>query len=155
MKNLLHSLFGGNDPQVKKDPEREVHTAIAALLIEMANADQDFSDKDRALIARLLKNKFSLQSDEVEKVIVRAEKELNRRIDMYYFTKRINDYFDKPRRIEIMEALWRVIYSDGQLEGHEDLLAHRLANLLHLDHKDMIDAKLKTKAKIDSDMRKD
>jgi uncharacterized tellurite resistance protein B-like protein len=43
----------------------------------------------------------------------------------------------------VIETVWRVVYSDGILDKHEDYLVHKLADLLHLKHSELIDAKLK------------
>jgi uncharacterized tellurite resistance protein B-like protein len=37
------------------------------------------------------------------------------------------------------------VYADGKLDKHEDYLVHKLANLLRLTHKQLIEAKLKVK----------
>ena len=45
----------------------------------------------------------------------------------------------------MLEAVWRVVYADGRIDKHEDYLVHQLANLLRLRHKELIDAKIRTK----------
>jgi uncharacterized tellurite resistance protein B-like protein len=47
-----------------------------------------------------------------------------------------------------MESVWRVIHIDGRLEGHEDHFAHKLANLLRLTHKELIDAKISAREQL-------
>jgi len=42
-----------------------------------------------------------------------------------------------------MELVWKLVYADGILDKHEDYLAHKLAKLLRLSHRELIDAKLK------------
>ena len=39
--------------------------------------------------------------------------------------------------------IWRVAYADGTIEKHEDYLVHKLARLLRLTHKQLIETKLK------------
>jgi len=46
--------------------------------------------------------------------------------------------------------VWDVVYADGKLDKHEDYLVHKLAALLRLTHKQLIEAKLKVK-KLGSD----
>ena len=43
----------------------------------------------------------------------------------------------------IVEMVWKIAYADGFLDKHEDYLVHKLANLLRLTHKQLIDVKLK------------
>ena len=47
-----------------------------------------------------------------------------------------------------MEDVWHIILLDGKLDKHEDYYAHKLANLLHLTHKQMIAAKLKARDQV-------
>ncbi|MCP4642028.1 MAG: hypothetical protein GY851_16415, partial [bacterium] len=44
---------------------------------------------------------------------------------------------------QIIEEVWRVIFADGRLDGHEDYLVHKLARLLNLNHPQLIAAKVK------------
>jgi uncharacterized tellurite resistance protein B-like protein len=42
-----------------------------------------------------------------------------------------------------VELLWELVYSDGKMDGHENYFMHKLARLLRLTHRDLIDAKLR------------
>jgi uncharacterized tellurite resistance protein B-like protein len=48
-------------------------------------------------------------------------------------------------KLQIIENVWRIAYADGRLDKHEDYLVHKLATLLRLSHKQLIEAKLKAK----------
>jgi uncharacterized tellurite resistance protein B-like protein len=37
--------------------------------------------------------------------------------------------------------MWRMVYADGKLTGYENYLVRKLADLLGLEHRVMIDAK--------------
>ena len=47
-----------------------------------------------------------------------------------------------------MESVWSILLIDEHLEAHEDHFAHKLANLLRLTHKELIDAKLAVRKKL-------
>jgi uncharacterized tellurite resistance protein B-like protein len=147
MKNFLSHIFGehSDSDSSEKSTARDLQVATAALLLEVANADDEFADDEREVIVRLLKEHFGITSQEVEEVLKATSRELDKRIDIYYFTKQINEHFTKPQKIEIIEMVWRVIYADNHLTGHEDYLVHRFAKLLRLEHSLMIDAKLRIK----------
>jgi uncharacterized tellurite resistance protein B-like protein len=49
------------------------------------------------------------------------------------------------QKVQLIEHIWQIIYSDKHLKGHEDYLVHKLQRLMWLDHKDLIDAKAKVK----------
>jgi uncharacterized tellurite resistance protein B-like protein len=44
-----------------------------------------------------------------------------------------------------MKNLWRLIYTDQKLDKYEDQLVKKLGKMLHLEHKDVIAAKLMVK----------
>jgi len=147
VKRFFHDLFVPtlNKREGEAPSERKLAIATAALLLEIAETDNNFSDEERSLIVSLLRQRFGLSGEEVNDLIEATREELNRRIDTYYFTNLINEQFDKPQKIEIIEMVWRVIYTDNHLDGHEDRLVHSFARLLRLDHSEMIAAKLKIK----------
>jgi uncharacterized tellurite resistance protein B-like protein len=41
--------------------------------------------------------------------------------------------------------MWRVAFSDSELEQHEEYLIRKTAKLLHVRHEDFIDAKIRAK----------
>ena len=76
-------------------------------------------------------------------MIESSEAELEKSIDLWQFTNCINQNYPIEDKLKVIEIVWEVAYSDGRLEQHEDYLAHKLATLLRLSHKQLIDAKLK------------
>ena len=41
-----------------------------------------------------------------------------------------------------MKMIWREIYADRHLNGHEDYLVHKMATILKLQHVQLIEAKM-------------
>ena len=152
MKKFLENVFGAKKPVSDEgaDVGHDIQVATAALLVEIAGSDDNFAPEEREAIIRNLKSYFNLTQDEVEEIIAAGKEQLERRLDLYYFAQQINRHFDRGRKIAIIEMVWRVIYSDNHLSGHEDHLAHRFARLLRLDHSELIDAKLRVKQERDA-----
>jgi uncharacterized tellurite resistance protein B-like protein len=119
--------------------------AVCALLIEIANFDGHFHENEKGIIIGLIKNKFGLSKEEADELISLSNEELKNSIDLWQFTKLINQSYNKKERLHLLEMLWEVVYADGHLHGHEDFLVHKLAKLLKLEHKDLIGAKIKVK----------
>ena len=64
-------------------------------------------------------------------------------VSLYEWTSRINDsctYADKKR---LMEHLWDVAFADQVVDKYEDYTIRKIAELLHVKHKDFIKAKLR------------
>lgn len=129
------------------EDKKRVDVAICALLIEIANYDDDFDVKEKEVILNLIKDKFSFTSEEAEELMAIADKKIDESIDIWHFTDLINQHFDKTEKIQILKMFWEVVFADGTLHGNEDYLIHKLAKLIKLDHKDLINAKLSIKSK--------
>jgi uncharacterized tellurite resistance protein B-like protein len=52
------------------------------------------------------------------------------------FTREICTLLSPEQRIEIIEMLWKVAYSDGVLDPHEDMLLRQIAGLIHVPDKE-------------------
>ena len=72
-----------------------------------------------------------------------AHQERKESIDMWKFTNIIDNHYSSAEKESVMETLWKVIYADEKLDAMEDHLIHRLAKLLNLTHKQLINAKTK------------
>lgn len=125
--------------------EHRIKTAVCALLLEIAYSDDTYSDEEKNLITESIKKKFGLSEKEAEELIETAEKARNDSVDLWHFTNLINENYSLENKIALIEMLWEIIYANKVLDQYEDQLIHKLANLLTLDHKYLIAAKLKAK----------
>ncbi|MEJ2519473.1 MAG: TerB family tellurite resistance protein, partial [Desulfuromonadales bacterium] len=91
----------------------------------------------------LLANTFGLSPAAIAELIEYAQTQREDSSDLFQFAREINAHFSREEKADVMEGIWRVIYADGTLDKYEDALARQLATLLRLDHKDVIDRKLK------------
>lgn len=123
--------------------EEDLRIATCALFLEIASIDEEFSDEERAGILGLIRSEFGLTKPQSEEIARRAASELEGSVDLWQFTNLLNEHYSEAERIRVVELLWKVIYTDGKLDKHEDYLIHKLASLLRLTHKQLIAAKMK------------
>ena len=147
MIDLVKKFFGKSRSDVSERKQEtafhDIRIATCALLLEMAHIDGEFSESERESIIKIIKKDYDLSDEHAVALIEAAGEELKRSIDLWKFAKLINQNYSTAEKIQIIEMVWRVIYTDGKLDKHEDYLVHKLANLLRLTHKELIDAKLK------------
>jgi uncharacterized tellurite resistance protein B-like protein len=147
MKDLLKKFFAKTTNEASIDRKvqtsHDVRIATCALLLEMANIDGEFSELEKKSIVEVLKNNYELSAEHASDLMKAAEDELERSIDLWQFARLINENYSTEEKIKVIETIWQVIYTDGILDQHEDYLVHKLAKLLRLSHKQLIDAKLK------------
>jgi uncharacterized tellurite resistance protein B-like protein len=121
---------------------KKYQVATAALLIEIAKADGDFSDNEKKRIIELMQNDFELDDECVNELLELSKQKVNDSISVYEFSSVINESFSQQEKFELMKNLWRIIYEDGKLDSHEDRLIKIIGSTLNLEHKNVIDAKL-------------
>jgi uncharacterized tellurite resistance protein B-like protein len=145
MIDLLKRYFG-KSARVEGDQDVEashdIRIATCALLLEMANIDGEFSDLERKRIISILKRDYQLSEEHALELIKASNEELDGSVDLWTFTNLINRNYSLGEKIRIIEMVWKIAYTDGELDKYEDYLVHKLANLLHLTHKQLIEAKL-------------
>lgn len=138
IKSLLQA--GGPQDRVRRDRSQLEHAA-AALLVEAAALDGHFDAAERATIARLLKERFSLSDAEVRDLIVEAEGIVANANELYTLSRAVKDGLAYEERVEIIEMLWHVAYADGHLHDFEANLVRRLAGLLYVSDRDSGEAR--------------
>ena len=120
---------GGAMGEGAADPAR---LAVAALLVEAAQADETYADAEATLIDRLLTDLFGLAGDEARALRREAEARVAGAVDLHQFTRHVKA-LAQPEKIAVVEALWRVALSDGRRDPWEDMLIRRVAGLIHVE----------------------
>lgn len=147
MIDLVRKFFSSSTDSSSNDREEgnshDIRIATCALLLEMANIDGEFDESERNNIISVLKKDYDLFDEDLDALIDATENELKGSIDLWQFTNLINQNYSTEKKLQVIETVWRVAYADGKLEKHEDYLVHKLANLLRLSNKQLIEAKLK------------
>ena len=123
--------------------ENENLVKIAALLIHAAKIDQDYSNKEEEIIKQTLL-KIGANKDNLEKIINNGKKIEENSNQILNFTKEVKN-MTEDNKIKIIEALWRIIYSNNKADMYETSLMRRLGGLLYIDSKIMGDIKEKIK----------
>jgi len=148
MLNFIRQVLTSKEPAASQNsPGREERTKIAAsvILLEAAHADHECTDDELEHVIETLRSDFNLSQKHAADLVELAHRERSQAVDLFEFTNHINTEFSKKEKKAVLEAVWRIIHSDGQLEKHEDHFARKLTHLLRLTHQDMIDAKLKAR----------
>jgi uncharacterized tellurite resistance protein B-like protein len=146
MIDLVKRYFGKStkdEGAQEVDASHDIRIATCALLLEMANIDGEFSDSERDRIISILKRDYQLSEEHALELIKAANEELDGSVDLWTFTNLINRNYPLEEKIRIIEMVWKIAYTDGKLDKYEDYFVHKLAKLLHLTHKQLIEAKLK------------
>ena len=117
---------------------------ICALLIHAAKIDEHFSEKEEKIIKQTML-KIGVKEDHLDKLFNEAIKIEDNSNQILYFTKEVKN-MNEQNKIQIIEVLWRIIYSNKEADIYETSLMRRLGGLLYIDNKVMADIKEKIKS---------
>ena len=151
MLGVFKNIFdGSNKKQNEGDRELKLRVATCVLLLEAATADSNFSSEEQEKIIQILKSRFQMDDTSVKELIDKSTMEKKNSTDLWYFTNLINENLDNEEKYDLMELVWEVIYSDGTLDKFENYIAHKLLNMLNLDHSRFIELKMKVKNEVET-----
>jgi uncharacterized tellurite resistance protein B-like protein len=149
----LQSLFdrapGGQGSGSLAADER-LRLATAALFVEMTRADFEVTEQERAGLEREVAQALSLSAEQTREIIELAEQEASAAIELFQFTRLIDTGFEPAEKIDLVERLWRLALADSRLDKHEEHLVRKVANLLHVPHREFIAAKLRARTAVES-----
>lgn len=134
MLDRLKELFGAKSPKAD-EPARDPPFAVAGLLVEAARSDDHYTNVERKLIDRALIREFGVPPEQAAAIRVNAETAQADAADIYKFTKLAKN-FSPEQKIVLIEALWRVILSDGVKSDWEDALVRRVCGLIYVSDRD-------------------
>ena len=135
---MINIFKNKNDKEIKKD---EKFLNIAALLIHVAKIDENYTEKEKEIIKRTIEE-ISDNKINAKDIIENAEKLDDDSNQILDFTKTIKN-LEENLKIKLIETLWRIIYSDKNVDLYEASLMRRLAGLLYIDSKTLGDIKNK------------
>jgi len=117
--------------------------AVTALLLEVARADHAVDEAERRTVLAAIARFCELEEQDLDTLVATAAEAVDASVSFYDFTSTVNERLSREQKMELLEMLWRVAEADGRVDHYEEYYIRRLADLLHLSHKDFIRAKLK------------
>ena len=127
LKNILNSQNSLEDKNNNKDLE-----LLCGLMIEAAYTDGKIDASELNKIKLSLINTFSEDPNEVNLTLKKAEENKNNSKSLHYYTSFINKNFEDKKKILLIETLWEIVLSDGEVHDFESNLIRRLAGLLYI-----------------------
>ena len=68
-------------------------------------------------------------------------------IDIHQFTREVDKKLQRPEKVSMVEDLFRIACADGEIDPEELETIRKIAKLIHLSHKEFIQAKISVKEK--------
>ena len=133
------------------DRSKQLQIATAALFIEMAKADGEFTEEERENVIQSLKKQFNIDAVYVNELIELSKLKLKDSVSLYEFSNVVNENFTNEDKNTLLNNLWRLIYTDEKLDKYEDRLIKIIGGMLKMEHKRIINAKLLIRQELNLD----
>lgn len=134
----LITEFSDDAPQGGRFDEDDYRLAAAALLVHAAHIDGAITPPEKQKLRDMVKQRFDLDDDDADALILEATAAEQEAIDLYKFTARLNRTLDEKGRARMIEMMWQIAYADGVASEFEDNLIWRAADLLHVPRRERI-----------------
>jgi uncharacterized tellurite resistance protein B-like protein len=137
LKTLLSHWTGDAKPPQTRDYNRWLVTA--ALLTRVATVQSEMSEVRRRAIRVALQSSFGLDDRITVRVLEEAAAVNRNAIDLYHFTRQLNEILDDKGRNEIVRLMWEVVYADGQVNEFDTNVIWRAADLLGVSSRQRVE----------------
>jgi uncharacterized tellurite resistance protein B-like protein len=148
VKKFFEKYITPSPEEPGKVAEHSLQIATAALLIEMIRADAEVSEDELSMAMKTVMTIFHLTEEESHGLFRLAEERIRKATGYYEFTALINKGFTYPQKVKVIEHLWEIAFADTSLDKYEEHMVRKIADLIYVEHKDFIDAKLRVKKKL-------
>ena len=128
----------------KKEDLSNKNILVAALLIHAAKIDENYTEIEKKIIKKAVINLYEIKANEADKILELAEKKEEESNQIIEFTREVKKY-SIEFRLNIIEIIWKIVYSDGTNDTYESNLIRRICGLLYVSDKD--NGIIKTKVK--------
>ncbi|WBA12841.1 tellurite resistance TerB family protein [Salinivibrio kushneri] len=139
--NKLESALNADIGQPGQQAGLSLHQAMAGLLSEVAMADHDIDEREKATKRDRICQLLSLDTAQAEQLLDDARQHSEHATSLYEYTDKLRD-LDPQARIALIETMWSVAYADENIDPLEEAVIRKTAELLYVDHAEFIRAKL-------------
>jgi uncharacterized tellurite resistance protein B-like protein len=129
LRTFLSSL-AGDMRQANQFETGKCRLATATLLIRVATADGEMSEVKRAQLHAVLTSAFQLDDLSTARLIDDAAAADRGAIDLYHFTRQLNDALDDEGRRRVIRMMWEVAFVRGTVNDFASNMVWRVADLL-------------------------
>ena len=119
----------------KKENLNDKNILVASLLVHAAKMDENYTDLEKKIIIKALVDLNNVSKEQAEELIKHAEKKEKESNQIIEFTREIKKY-SMEYRLNIIEIIWKIVYSDGTSDNYESNLIRRICGLLYVSDRD-------------------
>jgi len=133
-----------NKEKQQNEEFKDIEIAVCMLLIHAAKTDNHFDEIEKRIIKESLFELGLKDKEYIDRLYNYSENKEKDSVEILNMTKEIKK-LKYEHRLEIIEMMLKVIYSDDELCQFEDRLIRKVTGLIYIENKDLGEIKLKVK----------
>jgi uncharacterized tellurite resistance protein B-like protein len=141
MIDRLKQFFAPSEDQPRKPDAHQLTIAATALMVQLARVDNNQDDAELKTIVDYAVSSGEVTREEAEDILADALEQADDAVSLYEFTGQLNEHLDQEQKQALLESIWRVAFADGRIDKYEEHLIRRMADLLHLNHREYMQAR--------------
>ena len=147
MLNILKNFFSSEGQDTNSNSNDNL-SLLCGLMVEAAYTDGNIEIEEIEKIKLVLIDVFKEDPNEVKNILNKSLDNKNNSKSLFFYTSKINKEYDKDKKILLLETLWEIVLSDGEVHEYESNLIRRLSGLLYISDVDSGNAKKRALNKI-------
>lgn len=124
------------------DPDRhQLAVAATALMVQLARVDNPADERELQIIIDCAVRVHEVTRDEARQILDDALNHADDAVSLYEFTGVLNEQLSQDSKQAVLQSIWHVALADGRVDQYEEHLIRRIADLLHLNHREFMQAR--------------
>jgi len=145
--NFLKKILSDQNSLEYKEDNKKLEL-LCGLMIEAAYSDGQIDESELNKIKTCLINVFEESEEDVDQMLKEAISNKNNTKSLHHYTSFINKNFNEDKKLLLIETLWEIVLSDGEIHDFESNVIRRLAGLLYISDVNSGNAKKRALSKI-------
>jgi len=128
--------------------ESDLKLAAATLMFEVVRSDGQIDEIELTTMAEVLGQQFKMPEDDISSMMKLAKTSSDMQTSLQKFTREVCEKWGSTERMKLLENLWIIALVDKKIDRHERHLVRKVAGLLYLNDKQIVQSRENAKARL-------
>gem|GEM_PF-1297013 len=129
-----------------------VQLAVSCLLLSLARADNEITDKENKKIFEMLNDLFGMSEEEIQPILKKGNEVLDLNPGLSFFTEFLNKKLNADERFVIVRVLWQVAQADDDADRYEEHEVRNIAVLFKIPYEKLVASNIVSKVQFVEDI---
>jgi len=145
IRDCLEKTWGLDEAALAVADARRVRLAAVLLMVAVVRADREDRHDEHEALERAVERYLGLHGHGARLLVRAAEEAMDQGFSFVAVVDRISRHCTIAQKRQLVEALWRIAFSDAELAGQEEYLVRKIAEQLGLGTADLVETKVRAR----------